>query len=134
MLVSAGSRGSEIDEARGIKLIGQSLIVVAAAAATLTGSGIANAARSYQGADFSQDSNFNRTITACDEESDNHGVRADVIINGIPNHNYKVADHNGAHNACISTTTIDGRTIYKHRIVEEVNAGLDYKGHYVFAG
>jgi hypothetical protein len=86
----------------------------------------ASGLKSTAGQDYSQDHNAIQQVRACDEESDSHGVHADYTTIGS-SINQQVRDGGGANNGCASTG-VYSQKIYKHRIVEEVNASPDEFG------
>lgn len=86
---------------------------------------------SSEGKDFSQDMSTSSSVRACDGEGDGHGVHADFYTKGS-GVLQQIRDGNGANNTCAYTGSYGKYNIYRHRVVEEVNASPDYFGDWKY--
>ncbi|PJI91025.1 hypothetical protein [Luteimicrobium subarcticum] len=84
--------------------------------------------RSYTGDNYSVDWKISGDygVTACDEESDAHGVHADYLTTSSGS-TQQVRDGNGANNACEASGDYSSH-VYKHRAVEEWPVTTDQFG------
>lgn len=78
-----------------------------------------------QGSDYSTLTNGEKTLGACDMESDGHGVHADGLLG---NYQMRADDPDGAYGDCGYWTYDGGTSFWKHRAVEELRWQPDYVG------
>lgn len=112
-----------------MKRVKQVMGMVALCAAVLGGSyGFADAATSYQGADYSYDWNGYYNLTNCDQEADSTATKGiyDFDLSGGSNGN--VSDQDGANGVCASANT--GGVIWRHRTCEIPNWWPDECGNW----
>ncbi|MGL5830427.1 MAG: hypothetical protein ACRC0L_12790 [Angustibacter sp.] len=107
-------------------------VLAALAVATVIGApSAADAARSYQGSDYSTNSVDRTRVYACDTEYDGNGVHADYhYLNsyGWMSYDGRVDDEDGATGGVCGKEESSRRLVYIHRAVEEVDNRPDYYG------
>lgn len=114
---------------RGLK----AMVGGAAAAAFVVVPGLAGAAKSYQGDDYSYDFNSYHQIASCDMESDNHGVHSDAKLSNGQTIGRASVDSDGANNGSCGSSANLG-IIIQHRTCEEINFWPDNCGSWVGTG
>lgn len=125
--VSEGPGGMEV--VNSMSRIRQAAGAVALCAAVLTASwGVASAATSYQGSDYSQDYNSKHNMRNCDQESDSTATKGIYDFNGSGDSNGNISDQDGNNGVCASKAT--GGTVNRHRTCEIPNWWPDQCGNW----
>jgi len=95
--------------------------------------GVAGAAKSYQGDDFSYDHNSYRQISTCDMESDGHDVHSDARLSNGSVVGRASVDTDGPGNSCGSSVHLS-LDITQHRTCEDIDFWPDKCGNWVGTG
>ena len=95
--------------------------------------GVAGAAKSYQGDDYSYDFNGYRQITTCDGEADGHDVHSDARLSGGITVGRASVDTDGPGNSCGSSVYL-AANITQHRTCEDIDFWPDKCGNWVGTG
>lgn len=103
------------------------------AAAFVVAPGLAGAAKSHQGDDWSQDLDNFRLMQTCDVEADGKVVHSDARLHNGSTKQRAAVDSDGSGNACaVSARTVS--TITQHRTCEEKPRWPDDCGNWVGTG
>lgn len=103
------------------------------AAAFVVAPGMAGAAKSYQGDDWSQDLDDYRQMQTCDVETDGKAVHSDAKLRNGSTKQRTAVDSDGGGNAC-ATSARTVSDIIQHRTCEEKPAWPDDCGNWVGTG
>ncbi len=104
------------------------LAIVVASTVAAPVAAIAATAVSFEGADYSINSNDRSRISACDLEADGRGVHADYLNSGLYG---RIDNGNGSQGGC-GDRNLGSLRVTQHRIVEEINFAPDLYGAWAY--